>query len=145
MCKYAIRLANCCWVIFCWKPGILARPSMMISETRSSFTGMPLVMYFFLIQPMHAGTAQVTGAVGIVTLGAARVVHAPSQRLFGSEAQFGIRLAGLAVCAGDDGGSNRRIAVIDVRMSPRIPHRWKSTQPFRKCVRVCGARADLRA
>src|SRR5271167_955572 len=36
---------------------------------------------FLLIQPMHTGTAQIAGTVGVMTFGAAGVVHPPSHGL----------------------------------------------------------------
>ena len=95
VCRYATRSAIWSTESLFWKPGILARPISMMSITRSSFAGMPLVMYFFLEQPVHAGTAQVALAVGVVTLGAARVVYPAATRLLRVQAQFRVALARL--------------------------------------------------
>ena len=82
--SHQIQMLLC--VIFCWNPGILARPSIMMSETRSSLAGIPLLMNFFLKQAVHTGATQISRAVRIVTLGTAGIIYAAAHRLLRSQA-----------------------------------------------------------
>ena len=58
-------------------------------------------------QTVQAGSAQVMSAVGVVTLGATRVVNPPALRLLRSQPELGVALAGLGIAGQEDRGHDQ--------------------------------------